>query len=87
MVKSLHAQSKRIAYPIDTDYLGTDEEFFCSMMYEPYLEVEDAKECIVWFVEEAVEAILELHKEHIAHLDIRRENFCIDDDSNRSEID
>ena len=83
---SSQAHPTRIAYPIGISELGTHQDFVCFEMYEPPLEDVDAKECIVWFVDEAVKAIQELHGDGFAHLDIRRENFCIDDDSNQLRL-
>ena len=76
-------ESTRIAFPHSLEDMGTFVDYFVYKMYQPPLSKEDAQNHIVWFVEEAVAAVEELHAQNIAHLDIRLENFCIDCDNNR----
>lgn len=52
-------------------------------MYGSPLTNDEIQTHIVWFVEEVVEAVNELHRNKIAHLDIRKENVCMNYTNNR----
>ena len=53
-------------------------------LYDKPLSEEEAQRHKVWFVSKVVKAANELHdRAKVAHLDIRLENICLDDDNNR----
>ena len=75
--------ASRIVFPLCADMLDTSACFVVLNMYQPPLSKERAQKYIVWFVEEVVAAVKELHALDIAHLDIRLENICIDYNSSK----
>ena len=61
--------------------------YFVFKMYHPPLTKEKAKKVIVPFIDQVVEAIHEMHSFEIAHLDIRLDNICLNDNGQVVFID
>ena len=74
---------ERSALPLAIHYIG-NMRYFEFKLYDQPLSEEEARRHKVWFVSEVVKAVNELHdRAKVAHLDIRLENICVDDESNR----
>ena len=74
---------ERSALPLDQQFIGS-MRCFEFKLYDQPLSEEEAQRHKVWFVSEVVKAVNELHdRAKVAHLDIRLENICVDDESNR----
>ena len=74
---------ERSALPLAIRYIGSMRYFEFKLYDQPLFE-EEARRHKVWFVDEVVKAVNELHDSaHLAHLDIRLENICVDDETNR----
>ena len=74
---------ERSALPLAIHYIG-NMRCFEFKLYDQPLSEEEAQRHKVWFVSEVVKAVNELHdRAKVAHLDIRLENICVDDESNR----
>ena len=74
---------ERSTLPLDQQSIGS-VEYFEFKLYDQPLSEEEARRHKVWFVSEVVKAVNELHdRAKVAHLDIRLENVCVDDESNR----
>ena len=74
---------ERSALPLDQQFIGS-VEYFEFKLYDQPLSEEEAQRHKVWFVDEVVKAVNELHdRAHLAHLDIRLENICVDDETNQ----
>ena len=74
---------ERSALPLDQHSIGS-MRCFEFKLYDQSLSEDEAQCHKVWFVSEVVKAVNELHdRAKVAHLDIRLENICVDDESNR----
>ena len=75
---------ERSALPLSQRTFGK-RDYFEYNLYDQPLSEQEIRHHMVWFVDEVVQAVSELHDQaNLAHLDIRLDNICVD--SNRGQV-
>ena len=84
----MEASSSRFSKPLELKHYGSvGRQFFKFHLYHSPVTREVARRYIVPFVSEVIECVNALHKCDLAHLDIRIENVCFDDQMKAVLID